>query len=1034
MSYCIADGKVFSKNGLPTESLYFCDGRLAFSFDKQGINEIRYFMPFDKSPNPLLFRRNIFDCFRCFAEKDGLRYIPQFCNAVIYPYGICSDWIIEGSVFKLTIAAVNESIFFLLEGDTSYEFAVSFYSQTQVMTHSDSDFETFDYGLQRKWSEWKRSKDGWDASVSESQGEENFTLKVKMLGSSVSRIVKTAINDRYTVYAKGEERFIAIILGKDNAEFVEKEDDVKNHYKKMLEKQHARYDEIVSGAPRLSCKNSGIEKFIALAPLYHESLKPLDATGCVRAHTARYWVWGWDSIISNMASLLFGNSDYIRDMLDYFESNADPERGLAHGISFGNTFGSPTAIAAQGIYISLLELYYDYTRDINAVAKHYAFAKKIFLSILGQEGKIKGLIESSSLFPDYVKLIKETGRDISLFNNSAVYPAIRSMEVLAVLMDDADTAERARKFYFATEKNFFPAFWNSQKKYFVSSIDADDLTQRDCYITCGYFWDGGYHEELIGKYLGRFKDFIVNNAIGKSGFRYIPIDSELYDGDANQLHCCWPAVEEVIVRVLNRCGCRKYLKQWEERISYWTNRLTCPEGISSQFETETPEFDRWNCMPGIWQAYSLRKWYSEILNIYCGIEIDYGGFSFDAPLSTYEIRNVKFCNKKVRIKCVGKGKSIEYLRVNGNMIYCTQKVPIDMLKKNEENEIIVKLCNSSYKGLVRAYGVEISDYRKQINKITFTASGLGIKEIYFANICNIFVEGEKVIAENGKIRINFQPEKKYTVECELKYPDKELKKMLKALSSKEPIIETYKKIRDKQLNVHIFTPKDEIKYGIMCIHGGGWHSDSAERFYKHCSYFSEKGFLAVTVDYGLLGHENNDVRELTKDCADALVFLRRKYPGVPFLVLGESAGGYMATSLGNKKILQKIAPECRIADGVIDLDGIVDLKGKWGYGINENSCETDVLQVCKEHSPVDNVSSGDAPVYILHGEADSIVSINDSRQFIKECTVFGVRSQMEELQGIDHAFILFDYVYDNSYVLEMLQFLTAEMIRFFNLD
>ena len=83
MNYVLRSGFPFSKNGLPNDSLYFCDGRLAFAFDKQGVKELRYFMPFKKSPNPLLFRRNIFDCFRCIAEKDGKRYTPEFFDVTI---------------------------------------------------------------------------------------------------------------------------------------------------------------------------------------------------------------------------------------------------------------------------------------------------------------------------------------------------------------------------------------------------------------------------------------------------------------------------------------------------------------------------------------------------------------------------------------------------------------------------------------------------------------------------------------------------------------------------------------------------------------------------------------------------------------------------------------------------------------------------------------------------------------------------------------------------------------------------------------
>ena len=1032
MNYVLRNGFPFSKNGLPNGSLYFCDGRLAFAFDKQGVKELRYFMPFKKSPNPLLFRRNIFDSFRCFAEKDGKRYTPEFFNVTIYPFGFISDWKIENEVFRLGVYAVNESLCFTLEGDVSYEFGVSFYEQTQLMTHADADFDTFDYGLKRTWQTWETANSELRGGVEEKADGEEFTLKIAVSGNNVSRIEKAAVNTRYTLYTKGEKRFIFITFGSGDV-FDEKVAVMKENFYRILSAQLDRYTAVAANIPKLRCADRGMQNFFALAPLYHESLKPIDANGCVRAHTARYWVWGWDTIISNESSLLFGNLKYVKDMLDYFETTADCEKGLVHGISFDNTPGSATEVAAQGMYISLLALYFDYTRDEETVKKHYPFALKLFGMVLKNQSKIKGMIESSSLFPDFVKFLKETGKDISLFNNSVAYPAARAMETLAILIGDEETAAKARAFFTETEKKFTATFWNKDKEYFITSADSETLEQRDCAIPCGYFWDGGYHEEFIGDYLERCKNFVLKNAIAKSGFRSMPLDYEYYDGDANQLHCCWIAVEEFVVRILKNNNCKKELEQWINRIGYWSDRLTCPEGISSQFETETPEFDRWNCTPGIWQAYSLRKWYGEILGIYCGVEFDHGGISFAVPIRNYKLDNITFLGRKIRVESIGEGDEIEYIQVNKNRIYGSKKLPFDLLRDDVENKIIVNRCGYQFKGLARAYGVKIENYRKDCDKIRFTACALGTKEMRFENAYDLFVDGKKIALQDGKLKLQFEKDKKYLIEFKVKYGDEVTEREINALSAVKPIIETYKSKGETELKAHIFMPQNKPTSGIMCIHGGGWHADDAERYYRHCAYFAENGLLAVSVDYGLLGKENKDVRDLTKDCADALTYLRKKFPGVRFIVLGESAGGYMATSLGNREILKKISPDCAIADGVVDLDGIVDLKGKWRYGIEENAAVKDAAKICKEFSPTDHVSAADAPIYILHGNADSIVSIGDSRKYARKCARAGVKAEIDELEGIEHAFILFDYAYDNAFVLETLKTLTNKILKFFRL-
>ena len=218
---------------------------------------------------------------------------------------------------------------------------------------------------------------------------------------------------------------------------------------------------------------------------------------------------------------------------------------------------------------------------------------------------------------------------------------------------------------------------------------------------------------------------------------------------------------------------------------------------------------------------------------------------------------------------------------------------------------------------------------------------------------------------------------------------------------------------------YAFFPSVEPKGCVVCIHGGGWTSDSAKRLFPQAAFFAEQGAVGISVEYRLNG-ETTDVRNGLYDCIAAVQAIREmlfsRYKKVlPLVALGDSAGGYYAVCLGNQNLVKKLDESAQIVDFVVDLNGIVDLTGKWSYGLYSQS--QDVLRA---YSPLFAVSEQDAPALIMHGDQDKTVALEDALRYEEALRAKGVACEMKILSGAAHAFILFDYRHDNAYVGDIL--------------
>ena len=105
-SFSVHQGVVLCEKGIPAVPRWFADSRLAFSLDESGIPQVDFF----HDGSSTIFRRNLWDGFRYYLYKDKLNYKPSYTNSRIWPFGIESEWTLDGVKFIHRILAVDEAI------------------------------------------------------------------------------------------------------------------------------------------------------------------------------------------------------------------------------------------------------------------------------------------------------------------------------------------------------------------------------------------------------------------------------------------------------------------------------------------------------------------------------------------------------------------------------------------------------------------------------------------------------------------------------------------------------------------------------------------------------------------------------------------------------------------------------------------------------------------------------------------------------------------------------------------------------------
>lgn len=222
----------------------------------------------------------------------------------------------------------------------------------------------------------------------------------------------------------------------------------------------------------------------------------------------------------------------------------------------------------------------------------------------------------------------------------------------------------------------------------------------------------------------------------------------------------------------------------------------------------------------------------------------------------------------------------------------------------------------------------------------------------------------------------------------------------------------------------LFLPKDEgekLRPAVIVIHGGAWRSGDKKQLRMLAELFARRGYVAAAINYRLAPKYSYPAQ--LDDCQRAVRWLRKnakeyKIDTKRFGAAGASAGGHLALLLGTRETRNDSDPELKGISSkvqcVLSIFGPTDFTDERYVQASRNPIHGRALiefvgkpydeapNLWKEVSPLHHVSPDDAPTFIIHGDQDLLVPLEQSEKFAEELKKVKVEVQLVVIKGMGH--------------------------------
>jgi len=230
----------------------------------------------------------------------------------------------------------------------------------------------------------------------------------------------------------------------------------------------------------------------------------------------------------------------------------------------------------------------------------------------------------------------------------------------------------------------------------------------------------------------------------------------------------------------------------------------------------------------------------------------------------------------------------------------------------------------------------------------------------------------------------------------------------------------YSRPDGQPLHLDLYLPREPIGTSplVVWVHGGGWKNGSKNRC--PATWLVDKGFAVAGINYRLI--DRGQWPAQIDDCREAIRWLRKNAVGFGFDgnhigVWGGSAGGHLVALMGTQPVPDSEEVSSQI-QAVCDWYGPTDLltmpPNVVGNGrtleqvANSNGAKLlgatvrDVPELAKQASAFHQVSKGDAPFLIMHGDQDPGVPLEQSQKLHDKLIETGVPSTFIVVEGAGH--------------------------------
>ena len=227
-------------------------------------------------------------------------------------------------------------------------------------------------------------------------------------------------------------------------------------------------------------------------------------------------------------------------------------------------------------------------------------------------------------------------------------------------------------------------------------------------------------------------------------------------------------------------------------------------------------------------------------------------------------------------------------------------------------------------------------------------------------------------------------------------------------------IVVYKKIADRELQMHVFEPEG-FKAGdqracFLTIHGGGWTGGAPPRMYPFAAHCAKQGLVGISLQYRLNSTKTGvSVFDCVKDVRSAMRYLHSHATELgidpqKIIVSGGSAGGHLAAATAMFDKVNEDTDDLSITvtpAALVLLFPVIDTS-KEGYG------QAKIGERWQELSPAHNVRAGLPPTIVFHGTGDTVTPFAGAKIFHEAMLKAGNRCELDINEGGAHGYLMRD--------------------------
>ncbi|MEJ7614189.1 MAG: alpha/beta hydrolase [Candidatus Fervidibacter sacchari] len=225
-------------------------------------------------------------------------------------------------------------------------------------------------------------------------------------------------------------------------------------------------------------------------------------------------------------------------------------------------------------------------------------------------------------------------------------------------------------------------------------------------------------------------------------------------------------------------------------------------------------------------------------------------------------------------------------------------------------------------------------------------------------------------------------------------------------------------------DLDLFLPKDDgksLRPAVIVIHGGAWRGGDKKDMRILAEPLAQRGYVVAAINYRLAPKWSYPAQ--LDDCQRAVRWLRKnakefRVDPKRFGAAGASAGGHLALLLGTREVRDDSDPDLKGISSkvqcVLSIFGPTDFTDERYIQASRNPIAGRALvdflgkpydeapELWKEVSPIHHVSPDDAPTFIIHGDQDFLVPLDQSLKFAEAMKKVGVEVQLVVIKGMGH--------------------------------